>query len=69
MDFTGTALWIVLILCLFRLIILVTSINGLVKRKDISLPLKIFWGVVISLAPVLGLIVYVLIGRSTARQA
>ena len=69
MDFTGTALWIVLILCLFWLIILVTSINGLVKRKDISLPLKIFWGVVISLAPVLGLIVYVLIGRSTARQA
>jgi len=69
MDFTGTALWIVLILCLFWLIILVTSINGLVKRKDISLPLKIFWGVVISLVPVLGLIVYVLIGRSTARQA
>jgi len=69
MDFTGTALWIILVVCLFWLVILVTSINGLVKRKDISLPLKIFWGVVISLAPVLGLIVYVLIGRNTARQA
>jgi len=69
MDFTGTALWIVLILCLFWLVILVTSIIGLVKRKDTSLPVKIFWGVVISVAPVLGLIVYVLIGRNTARQA
>ncbi len=69
MDFTGTALWIILVVCLFWLVILITSINGLVKRKDISLPIKILWGIVISVAPVLGLIIYVLIGRNTARQA
>jgi len=69
MDFNGTALWIILVVCLFWLVILITSINGLVKTKDISLPIKILWGIVISVAPVLGLIIYVLIGRNTARQA
>jgi hypothetical protein len=48
---------------------LVTSINGLVKRKDISLPVKLFWGCVISLAPVVGLILYVALGRQKTRPA
>jgi Phospholipase_D-nuclease N-terminal len=63
MDFAGTALWIILILCLLWLVILITSINGLVRRNDISLPVKIFWGIVISVAPVVGLIIYILVGR------
>ncbi|HEX2609247.1 MAG TPA: hypothetical protein VHK91_17820 [Flavisolibacter sp.] len=58
MDFTGTALWIILILGILWLVILITSINGLVRRKDISLPMKIVWGVLISFAPVIGLIAY-----------
>ena len=63
MDFAGTALWIIVVLCLFWLVVLITSINGLVRRSDISLPVKIFWGIVISAAPVIGLIIYILVGR------
>ncbi len=63
MDFTGAALWTIILLILIWLIVLATSILGLVKRKDISLPVKIFWALVISVAPVIGLIIYVLVGR------
>jgi hypothetical protein len=66
MDFAGTALWVVVLLIVIWLVLLVTSINSLVKRRDISLPVKIFWGAVISLAPVVGLILYVVFGRKTA---
>jgi uncharacterized membrane protein YhaH (DUF805 family) len=63
MELAGTALWVFLLLMLIWLVVLATSIIGLVKRRDISLPAKIFWALVISLAPVVGLIIYVLIGR------
>ena len=69
MDFSGTALWVLLFLVFLWLVMLVTSINGLVKRKDISLPVKLFWGCVISLAPVVGLILYVALGRQKTRPA
>ena len=69
MDFSGTALWVLLFLVFLWLVMLVTSINGLVRRKDISLPVKLLWGFVISLAPVVGLILYVVLGRQKARPA
>ena len=69
MDFSGTALWVLLFLVFLWLVMLVTSINGLVRRKDISLPVKLFWGFMISLAPVVGLILYVVLGRQKTRPA
>jgi len=63
MDLAGTALWTFLIFAVIWLVVLITSINGLVKRDDIPLSVKIFWGVIISLAPVIGLIAYVVLGR------
>jgi hypothetical protein len=68
MDFTSTALWIIVIGGLFWLVLLATSLYGLVKRNDIGLPVKIFWGLVICFAPVIGLIAYVLLRRNTARS-
>ena len=63
MDFTGAALWVVLLLVILWLVVLFTSIKGLISRTDILLPVKIFWAILISLAPVIGLILYVIVGR------
>ena len=46
-------LWLITII-----IVLVT----LFKRKDILLPVKIFWAVVIFIAPVIGLVLYLIKG-------
>lgn len=46
-------IWVVTII-----IVLVT----LFRRKDILLPVKIFWAVIIFIAPVLGLIFYLVLG-------
>jgi FtsH-binding integral membrane protein len=67
MDFTSAAIWVVILLVIIWLVVLATSIYGLVKRNDISFPVKIFWALVISLAPVVGLIIYVLVGRKARR--
>ena len=63
MDFTGAALWVVILLVILWLVVLFTSIKGLIARPDISLGAKIIWAIVISLAPVMGLILYVIVGR------
>jgi hypothetical protein len=63
MEFTGAIVWISVLLLLLWLVVLFTSIRSLVNRTDIGLGLKIFWAIIISLAPVLGLIAYVVIGR------
>jgi uncharacterized Tic20 family protein len=67
MDFTSAAIWVIILLVLVWLVVLATSIYGLVKRSDISLPVKIFWALVISLAPIVGLIIYVLVGRKARK--
>jgi hypothetical protein len=46
-------IWVVTII-----IVLVT----LFRRKDILLPVKIFWAVIIFIAPVLGLLFYLVLG-------
>ena len=67
MDFTGAALWVIILMILVWLVVLFTSIRGLMRRNDISLPLKLFWAIVIAIAPVLGLIFYILIGRKARK--
>jgi hypothetical protein len=67
MDFTGVALWVVLLLVILWLVVLFTSIKGLISRTDISLGMKIIWAIVISIAPVLGLIFYVIVGRKARK--
>jgi len=41
---------------------LVTVLIILLKRKDVSMPEKIFWAVIIFIAPVIGLIFYLIFG-------
>jgi hypothetical protein len=67
MEFTGVALWILILLLVLWLVVLFTSIRGLVNRDDIGIGLKIFWTLVISMAPVVGLIAYVIIGRKARK--
>ena len=67
MDFTGAALWVVILMGILWLVVLFTSIKGLISRTDISLPVKIFWAILISLAPVIGLILYVIVGRKAKK--
>jgi glucan phosphoethanolaminetransferase (alkaline phosphatase superfamily) len=41
---------------------LVTVLIILLKRKDVSMPEKVFWAVIIFIAPVIGLIFYLIFG-------
>jgi len=43
-------------------IVLVISVFTLSRRRDISIPAKIFWSAIIFLAPVVGLIFYLIYG-------
>ena len=63
MDFTGAAVWIILLLGIVWIVVLFTSIKGLISRNDISFGAKLFWAIVISVAPIVGLIIYVIVGR------
>jgi len=48
-------------------IIFVVCLVTLSRRKDLSLPEKIFWAVVIFFAPVIGLIFYLVFGSKRKR--
>ena len=47
---------------LIWLITLIIVIITLVKRKDMFLPVKIVWGIILFIAPVIGLIFYLIFG-------
>jgi hypothetical protein len=55
--------WIIVAVIFIWLIILIVSIASLFKRTDIALPMKVIWLLLILMFPVLGLIVYLIIGR------
>lgn len=57
--FILVALWLLTIIIVF-----VT----LFKRKDIPVPLKIFWAIIIFVAPVIGLIVYLIVGLQKRKK-
>jgi hypothetical protein len=55
--------WIIVAVVFIWLIILIVTIASLFKRTDIALPMKVIWLLLILMFPVLGLIVYIIIGR------
>jgi ABC-type transport system involved in multi-copper enzyme maturation permease subunit len=53
---------VLLILLGVWLIVLIIALVSLWKRRDIIMPVRIFWMLVIFIAPVLGLVFYLLFG-------
>lgn len=61
---TGSAIfWTILILALIWLVILVAVFINIFRRPEMSLAAKVFWIIVILSFPLLGLIIYLLVGR------
>ncbi|HEY8687949.1 MAG TPA: hypothetical protein VIM07_01845 [Chitinophagaceae bacterium] len=58
LDFFSTLLDSYFILVGLWLIVLIIVFVTLFNRKDIFLPVKIFWACIIFVAPVIGLIIY-----------
>ena len=67
MDFFSTLLGIYALLVGIWLLILVITLIVIYKRRDMRKPEKIFWTVVILMAPVLGLVCFLIWGKK--RQA
>ncbi|QQL48383.1 PLDc N-terminal domain-containing protein [Mucilaginibacter ginkgonis] len=55
-------------LILLWLVVLIISILTLTKRKDIAMPVKAFWSAVLFMAPVVGLIFYLIYGLRGNRK-
>lgn len=58
MDDLSDILLIYLIVVLIWLVVASFTLISIMKRKDMAFILKIFWSAVIVLAPVLGLVAY-----------
>jgi hypothetical protein len=61
-DFFSTLLKGYLVLVIIWLVTLIIILVTLFKRTDIGLPVKFFWGIVIFIAPLIGLIFYLIFG-------
>ena len=62
LDFFSALLSGYLVLVGLWLITIIIVLITLFRRKDILLPVKIFWGFIIFIAPVIGLILYLILG-------
>jgi hypothetical protein len=62
LDFFTALLKGYLVLVIIWLLTVVIILVTLFRRKDILLPVKLFWGVVIFVAPLIGLIFYLIFG-------
>lgn len=63
MDTASGIFWTLLILGLIWLIVLIAVFVNIARRHEMSLAAKVFWVIVILSFPLLGLIIYLLIGR------
>jgi hypothetical protein len=63
MDTDNGIIWTVIIFALIWLIVLIAVFVNIIRRPELSLVTKIFWIIVILSFPLLGLIIYLLIGR------
>jgi hypothetical protein len=62
LDFFSAIVGGYLILVALWLLTIIIVFVTLFKRKDIPMPVKIFWAIIIFIAPVIGLIVYLIFG-------
>lgn len=63
MDTASDIFWVILILGLIWLVVLVAVFINIIRRREMSLMGKAFWIIVILSFPVLGLLIYLLVGR------
>ena len=56
-----------IIVALWLLTIIIVFVT-LFKRKDIPMPVKIVWAIIIFVAPVIGLIVYIIVGLQKRKK-
>jgi hypothetical protein len=63
MDITYGVVWALIIAGLIWLIVLIAVFVHIIRRTEMSTVAKIFWIIVILSFPLLGLIIYLLIGR------
>ena len=68
LDFFSVLLSGYLILVGLWLLTIIIVFVTLFKRKDIPMPVKIFWGIIIFVAPVIGLIIYLIIGLQKTKK-
>lgn len=64
---TSTLLNIIIILAIVWLLVLIISLLTLSLRKDMLMPVKAFWAAIIIIAPIAGLIVYLIYGTRRNR--
>lgn len=63
MDTASGIFWTLLILGLIWLVVLIAVFVNIARRREMSLVAKVFWVIVILSFPLLGLLIYLLIGR------
>ena len=68
LDFFSALVSGYLILVALWLLTIIIIFVTLFKRKDIPVPLKIFWAIIIFVAPVIGLIVYLIVGLQKRKK-
>jgi hypothetical protein len=68
LDFFSALLSGYLILVGIWLLTIIIVFVTLFKRKDIPMPVKIFWAIIIFVAPVIGLIIYLLVGLQKRKK-
>ena len=68
LDFFSALVSGYLILVALWLLTIIIVFVTLFQRKDIPVPLKIFWAIIIFVAPVIGLIVYLIVGLQKRKK-
>lgn len=68
MDELSNLLIIYLLIVLIWLVVAVFALISIVKRQDMRMPLKIFWCTVIVIAPIVGLVIYLVYSYSKEKR-
>ena len=68
LDFFSALVSGYLILVALWLLTIIIVFVTLFKRKDILMPVKIVWAIIIFVAPVIGLIVYLIVGLQKRKK-
>ena len=63
MDTATSIFWVFVVLGLIWLFVLVVAFVNIARREDISLAAKLLWILVILSFPILGLLLYFILGR------
>lgn len=68
MDTGNGIVWTLLIFALLWLIVLIAVFVNIIRRREMSTITKVFWIIVILSFPLLGLIIYLLIGHKRIEE-